>query len=471
VLQHLSPRVDFNEWCSVHSAAATPSLQQPASPTSYASAPIVTRAMCSPLRSPLRSPLHSPPKSSPDLWSQTASAPEPDTGRSGQRAAIAGRRRLKQYPNMVRRAVPREFDFDRELEKEREETVYSLGLAERPSTAASAPPPLCLITPAHVRDAATRKRKRKEVQEELKQGKKELLVMVKKAKKEGARLQLATRLTLKARRKAVAAKDAALTELTHPKAGFCYCRQRVTTRMIGCDSQREDCPGNLWYHYDCVALVVKQACDAPVGRWLCAYCAGKEDEETADAEEAAEGDGLEVGVMPSISVAEASGFQNSRAKLALLLGGLGLKEKYVAADGNCFFLALVAMLAEEKLHPTGYNFATSTVRDVPDQFAVAAAQARAGICTHLANSNISNFLVADVEDTAAYIVKMRTDGAWAGEIEAQAAAQLFEVNIVNYTVTPGGLAEAAYGPLPGVQSRATLRFCMRSSHFWATTEA
>jgi hypothetical protein len=130
-------------------------------------------------------------------------------------------------------------------------------------------------------------------------------------------------------------------------------------------------------------------------------------------------------------------------------------------------MALVDMLDQADKRPEGYDFTTSTVGGVMHSFPEAAAQAREAICDGLYDIVRGPFVIAD---PVAYVAEMHIPRKWAGDIELTAAAQVFCVNIVCYTVTCGGVGEAFYSPLPGVWPRATLQFCLHENHFWATTE-
>ena len=168
-----------------------------------------------------------------------------------------------------------------------------------------------------------------------------------------------------------------------------------------------------------------------------------------------------------LQASDALAMQRHQGELAALLYDLALLERNVAPDGNCFFLALVDMLEQHKLHPE-YDYTPSVVLDLPNQYAKAAAQARADVCNAMAPILARPAVLVDGTDDE-YIRKIRLNKTYAGEVELQTAAVFFNVRVVNYAITPGGLTEYSYEP-DGGAPRAVLRFCLRYSHFWATCE-
>ena len=73
---------------------------------------------------------------------------------------------------------------------------------------------------------------------------------------------------------------AASSKIIKKEQAWCYCglRQHIK-KIIACEGCEDTCPGNGWYHFECVGLT--EAVVAKMGKlvpWTCAFCCGRQKE-------------------------------------------------------------------------------------------------------------------------------------------------------------------------------------------------
>uniref|UniRef100_A0A7S4U7X3 OTU domain-containing protein n=1 Tax=Guillardia theta TaxID=55529 RepID=A0A7S4U7X3_GUITH len=165
-------------------------------------------------------------------------------------------------------------------------------------------------------------------------------------------------------------------------------------------------------------------------------------------------------------------------ELDACLARQGLRQELVDGDGNCFFHALLLQLKHHSVPvDPSQSRGEQERRDSPSERPVSLLR-RQVVQYMRSNPQLFENYLETGESFQTYLNRMSNDGEWAGEMEIVASAFLYDVCIVCYAVTAGGLAEYKYNPNKDEDGdgeprkpRPTLRICLWKQHYWSTCAA
>lgn len=172
-------------------------------------------------------------------------------------------------------------------------------------------------------------------------------------------------------------------------------------------------------------------------------------------------------------------YQKHLSELDQKLSDLGLDQRPIGADGNCFYLALSDQLKRHNIIPSNYDFTEDEVFGIRGQYPLAAKRCRFDLVLHMARNNNDFRLGYNRRQFAAYLQNMRKDRIWAGGQEIAAASDFYNVCIECYSVSSDGLNIELYRPRKSEDESEedwekrcgnlqTLRLCLHGNHFWST---
>lgn len=172
-------------------------------------------------------------------------------------------------------------------------------------------------------------------------------------------------------------------------------------------------------------------------------------------------------------------YKNNLLELNKKLSELGLDQRPIGADGNCFYLALCDQLKRHNTNPYNYDFTECKVLGISGQYPIAAKKCRFDLVLHMARNSNDFRLGYNPRQFAGYLQKMRRDSVWAGGQEIAAASDFYNVCIECYSVSNDGLNIELYRPRQTESESEeewekrcldlkTLRLCLHGNHFWST---
>jgi len=165
--------------------------------------------------------------------------------------------------------------------------------------------------------------------------------------------------------------------------------------------------------------------------------------------------------------------------LDIRLKDLGLNQRPIGGDGNCFYLALADQLKRHNIIVSNYNFSEENVLGISGQYPLAAKRSRFDLVLHMARHSNDYRLGYSRKQFAGYLQRMRNEGNWAGGQEIAAAADFYNVCIDCFSVSSDGLNIETYFPRrvdneseevweKRCSNLKTLRLCLHGNHFWST---
>ena len=139
----------------------------------------------------------------------------------------------------------------------------------------------------------------------------------------------------------------------------------------------------------------------------------------------------------------------------------------VAANGNCFFLAVCDQLARNEYDPHGFSLGERRRSGRRPRFEEAAKCFRTKLVQWMRSHILDDEYLTQEENTA-YLNHMGRDRTWACERERIATARYLGAQLVVWMVTADGVRSQTYQPLDdAVEDAPILHLAVCGSHYWS----